>query len=129
MEPATFAGEIVIPSIPDGKERRHRPRHLCEGLAVATVVRPEMLFRGTIRNISESGCYFETQARVSLELSTQVDLRFRLIDRRYSTRALVRNMAPGRGIGLEFAFSNAKAEESIKSVIRALNTAKLAKAI
>lgn len=127
MESATFAGEIVIPSIPGRDERRHRPRHLCEAFAEATVLRPELLFRGTIRNISEVGCYFETQARLRLAPATEVHVRFKLSDRRYSARARVRNVAPGRGMGLEFAFADTKAEESIKSLIRALNTAKLAK--
>jgi hypothetical protein len=129
MHSLTINGEIVIPSIPEGNERRRHPRHLCEAMAVASVVRPELLFRGTIRNISEAGCYFETQARLSLYPSTEVCLRFKLSDRRYTTRARVKNMAPGRGMGLEFLFANGKAEHAIQSLIRALDTAKLAKSL
>jgi PilZ domain len=129
MHSLSINGEIVIPSIPEGIERRRRPRQLCEAMAVAAVVRPELLFRGTIRNISEGGCYFETQARLSLEPSTEVRLRFKLSDRRYTTLARVRNMVPGRGMGLEFAFTNGKAEQSIQSLIRALDASKLAKSL
>lgn len=129
MHTHTINGEIVIPPIPGGNERRRHARHLCEGSAVAAVLRPELLFRGTIRNISEMGCYFETPVRLSLEPATVVDLRFRLSDRRYSTRALVRNLVPGRGMGLEFAFSGGKEQESIQSLIRAFDTARLAKSL
>ncbi|MGB6742488.1 MAG: PilZ domain-containing protein [Terracidiphilus sp.] len=129
MSSPTIIGEIVIPSVPAPKERRHRPRHLCDAPAEATALRPEFLFRGTIRNISEGGCYFETPARLHLELSTEIELRIEVGDRRYSTPARVRNAVPGRGMGLEFAFANAKAVEFIKSLIRMLDTAKLAKSI
>ncbi len=129
MHSLTISGEIVIPPIPGGTDRRRHPRHLCEALATATVVRPEMLFRGTIRNISEGGCYFETQAHLKLEPASEVDLRFKLNERRYKTRARVRNMIPGRGMGLEFAFANTKAEEPIRSLIKALDAAKFVKSM
>lgn len=127
MHSLTISGEIVISPIADGDDRRRHPRLLCE--AKATVIRPELLFRGTIRNISEGGCYFETQARLSLKPSTEVDLQFKLSDRRYKTRASVRNMVPGRGMGLEFVFADTKAGESIRSLVKALDAAKLAKSL
>ena len=129
MHSLTISGEIVIPPIPGGKDRRRHPRHLCDALATATVDRPEMLFRGTIRNISQGGCYFETPAYLRLEPASEVDLRFKLNDRRYKTRARVRNMIPGRGMGLEFAFADIKAEEPIRNLIKALDAAKLAKSL
>jgi hypothetical protein len=129
MHSLTISGEIVISSKSSASDRRRRPRHLCEAMATATVVRPELLFRGTVRNISEGGCYFETQARVSLHPGEEIDLRFNLNDLRYRTRARVRNMVPGRGMGLEFAFADARSEESIRSLVRALNTARLAKSL
>ena len=127
MHSVTLSGEIVIPPIPGAKDRRRHPRHLCD--APATVVRPEMLFRGTIRNISEGGCYFETHAHLSLEPATEVDLRFKLNEKRFKTPARVRNMIPGRGIGLEFAFSDTKHSESIRNLIKALHAAGLAKVL
>jgi hypothetical protein len=129
MHPLTIHGEIAVPPTPGARERRRRPRHLCEAPAVATIPSPEKVFRGTIRNISEAGCYFETPARLSLALASTVDLRFRLSDRRYSTRALVRNLIPGRGMGLEFNFSGGRELESIRSLIRTLETASLAKSL
>jgi hypothetical protein len=129
MHSLTISGEIVIPPIPGGNERRRHPRLLCEAPATAIVIRPELLFRGTIRNISEGGCYFETQACLSLKTSSEVDLHFKLRDRRYKTRARVRNMVPGRGIGLEFSFADTKTEEFIKGLVRALDAAKLAKSL
>jgi len=129
MHSLTINGEIVIPPITAGNERRRHPRLLCEALATATVIRPELLFRGTIRNISQGGCYFETPAFLSLEVSSEVDLRFKLNDRRYKTRARVRNMVPGRGIGLEFAFAGVKTEDALKSLIKALDAARLAKSL
>jgi hypothetical protein len=113
-------GEIVIPSGRVTNERRRRPRYLCETSAEATVPRPEFLFRGTIRNISEGGCYFETPARLHLELATEVDLRINVGDRRYRTPARVRSSVPGRGMGLEFAFADEKAAEVIRGVVQVL---------
>jgi len=127
MHTRTIQGEIAIHATPATLERRRRPRHLCEASAVATVLRPEMVFRGIIRNISESGCYFETPARLSLAPASTVDLRFRLSEHRYSTRALVRNLIPGRGMGLEFTFSGKGEQERIRSLIRVLEPASPAK--
>jgi hypothetical protein len=129
MHSVTIYGEIVIPPVPGKTEHRRRPRHLCEASAVATILRPELLFRGTIRNISEVGCYFESPARLSLEPATVVDLRFKLNDERYRTRALVRNNVPGRGMGLEFAFTSGQEQNSIRNLIRTFETEKLAKAL
>lgn len=129
MHTHTIHGEIAVPLNPATRERRRRPRHLCEAPAVAAILRPEMVFRGTIRNISESGCYFETPARLSLAPASAVNLRFKLSDRRYSTCALVRNLIPGRGMGLEFAFSRENERESIRSVIRALEIGGPAKSL
>jgi hypothetical protein len=113
-------GEIVIPSVPVTNERRRRPRYLCEASAEAAVPRPEFLFRGTIRNISEGGCYFETPARLHLELAAEVDLRINVGDRRYRTPARVRSFVQGRGMGLEFAFADEKAAEVIRGVVQVL---------
>ena len=129
MHSLTINGEIVLLPISDGNDRRRHPRLLCDAQATAALLCPELLFRGTIRNISEGGCYFETQARLSLKPSREVDLRFKLSDRRYRTRACVRNMVPGRGMGLEFVFADAKAAESIRNLVKALDAAKLAKSL
>jgi hypothetical protein len=129
MSSPKITGEIVVPSVPATKDRRAHPRHLCEARAEGALLRSEFLFRGTIRNISEGGCYFETTARPRLKLSTEIGLRIKVGDRRYSTPALVRTFVPGRGMGLEFAFADAKAVEFIKSLIRLLEIAPLAKPV
>ena len=129
MNSANITAEITIPPLPATNDRRSRPRHLCDAFAEAAIQRPEMLFRGTLRNISECGCYFETTARLSVKLATEVRLHFKLGERDYSGHARVRNLVPGRGMGLEFAFTDTAAEESIKTIVRALGTADLAKCL
>jgi hypothetical protein len=115
-------GEMAIPASPGGKERRRSPRFGCEAFAEATTLDPDSLIRGTILNINENGCHFQTMARIRLKLSTEVHLRFKVENSQYSLRARVVNIAPGKGIGLEFALADEEVVESLKSMVRTLST-------
>jgi hypothetical protein len=98
------------------RERRFSRRVSCKGFADAFVVETGYLFRGEIRDISETGCYLMTDARMQLELLTEVDLLFVLNNRKYQTLARVMKIRPGKGVGLEFLFSDQSAEESFKEL-------------
>ena len=98
------------------KERRLSRRVGCKGFADAFVIETGYLFRGEIRDISETGCYLMTDARMQLELLTEVDLLFVLNNRKYQTRARVMKIRPRKGVGLEFLFSDRSAEESFKEL-------------
>jgi PilZ domain len=99
------------------RERRLSHRVGCKGFADAIVVETGYLFRGEIRDISQTGCYLMTNARTQLERLTEVDLLFVLNNRQYHTLARVMKIRPGKGVGLEFMFSDRAAEESFKELI------------
>ena len=99
-----------------GRERRLSDRVGCKGFADAFVIETGYLFRGEIRDISETGCYIMTNARMQLELLTEVELLFVLNNRKYETRARVMKIRPRKGVGLEFLFSDRSAEESFKEL-------------
>jgi hypothetical protein len=98
------------------RERRLSHRVGCKGFADAFVIETGYLFRGEIRDISETGCYIMTNARVQLERLTEVDITFVLNNRKYQTRARVMKIRPKEGVGLEFLFSDQAAEESFKEL-------------
>jgi hypothetical protein len=99
-----------------GRDRRLSDRVGCNGFADAFVIETGYLFRGEIRDISETGCYIMTNARLQLERLTEVDLVFVLNNRKYQTRARVIKIRPKKGVGLEFLFSDHSAEESFKEL-------------
>jgi hypothetical protein len=99
-----------------GRGRRLSDRVGCNGFADAFVIETGYLFRGEIRDISETGCYIMTNARMQLERLTEVDLIFVLNNRKYHTRARVMKIPPKKGVGLEFLFSDRAAEESFKEL-------------
>jgi hypothetical protein len=92
-------GEIFV-----RKERRLSHRVACKGFADALVLDTGYLFRGEIRDVSETGCFLMTQARLQLERLTKVDLLFVLNGRNYRTLARVMEVQPSKNVGLEFLF-------------------------
>jgi hypothetical protein len=97
-------------------ERRLSHRVGCKGFADAFVFETGYLFCGEIRDISETGCYIMTSARIQLERLTELDLVFVLNNRKFHTRARVMKIRPKKGVGLEFLFSDQAAEESFKQL-------------
>ncbi len=54
--------------------RRRHARYQCRGFAEVIVDNACFLFRGSIRDISQTGCYIESQARLALKRGTEVEL-------------------------------------------------------
>jgi hypothetical protein len=104
-----------------GKERRSNQRHHCEGFAEASVSNPQVLFRGEVRDISRTGCYIKTYARLHLALFTTVDIHFKVNGKYYHAPARVMNIRPGKGVGLEFVFPDPQAAEWLSELLEALN--------
>jgi hypothetical protein len=113
-------GESKNGEIFASKERRLSHRVGCKGFADAFVIDTGYLFRGEIRDISETGCFLMTQAGLQLERLTEVDLLFVLNGRNYRTFARVMEVQPRKGVGLEFLFSDQAVEESFKKLHRGL---------
>jgi hypothetical protein len=113
-------GEVAMGENVGGKDRRLSRRLDCEGFAEGFAIEAGYLFRGEIRDISQTGCYIMTKALLKLERLTEVDLEFMLNKRNYHTRARVMDVRARRGVGLEFLFRDSRAEESIKHLLQTL---------
>jgi hypothetical protein len=88
---------------PSRTERRRSRRFPCNGFAEVILFQAGMLFRGEIRDISQTGCFVATKARVHMDSCGKVELRFTLNNNRFHTFARVANVRQGTGVGLEFA--------------------------
>lgn len=107
-----------------GIERRLRKRYPCNGFAEGIVLHPKSLFRGEIRDLSETGCFVETRARLLVECLARIDLRFTINGSHYRTPARVMNVQPGKGLGVEFLFVDKKTQELIRGLVSRLQTNK-----
>ena len=107
----------------EGRERRRSRRFPCEGFAEVLVLQPETLFRGEIQNISLTGCFVRSRARLQVERLSPVELRFQFNNLRYHAYALVMDIRPGEGVGLEFYFKGAQPEEWLRELIQSFNVA------
>lgn len=103
-----------------GKERRRSRRIVCDMFVEAIVDKRGTMFRGTIKDISQTGCYIETRAKLNLERQTRVDIRFMVEKSCYNTTAQVMDVRPGRGVGLKFVLEDEHTEEWIRELIEAL---------
>ncbi|KAA6465030.1 PilZ domain-containing protein [Acidobacteria bacterium AB60] len=93
---------MTEPHEPNGAERRRHARFPCEGFAEVIAFHTQIVFRGKIRDISRSGCFVETRARLSLPRLTEVEVRFTIAGLRQSVLARVMDVRPGKGAGFEF---------------------------
>ena len=76
------------------------------------------MFRGRIREISQSGCSMMTRANLHIERYSEVDLRFTFNNIDYGAMALVMDIMPGKGVDLEFSFDDPETEASFRALIR-----------
>jgi hypothetical protein len=113
-------GETGIEKSSVGRDLRLSRRFACEGFAEAFALEPGFLFRGEIRDISETGCYIKTKARLKLERLMDVDLFFTLGKRNYRILAHVMEVRPGNGVGLKFQFFDPEQEDTLKGSLLAL---------
>ena len=110
MESETDIGNPSDTPSSGGKELRRYHRYLCDGFAEVIVLHPECLFRGEIRNVSQTGCFIVTKARIRLDPSAEAEIRFKLNNREFKTHARVMNVRPGDGIGFQFVSSRVEIE-------------------
>src|SRR5262245_5676981 len=82
-------------------DRRRSVRICCSGFAECVSIDPNQLFRGEIRNISETGCFISLRVSVNLPPGTYVQLRFRMGRAEYSALARVVESMPA-GIRMRF---------------------------
>jgi hypothetical protein len=105
-----------------GRERRRHQRFACEGFAEVVSFSPEVLFRGEVRDISLTGCYVATRARLNLKRFAEIELRFSAHGQQVSLLARVMDVRPGRGLGVEFLPGDARTNKRLLDLIERLKS-------
>ena len=103
-----------------GHERRQQERFACTGPAEAVLDDVAFLFRGTIRNISLTGCYVESSARLMFDRGTAVELRFTLNKEELHLMATIIALRPAVGAGFQFVEVNREMQSRLSGLIRKL---------
>ena len=105
---------------PRGAERRRHARYAVEGDAEVLVADGSQIFRGKILDISLSGCFIETQARLRMPVGTPVEMVFRANGVMLRTAAVVRAVRMGDGAGFLFEGLSARMQAELETLIEAL---------
>jgi PilZ domain len=101
-------------------ERRRHRRFPCEGFAEVTAFRSNVLFRGRIRDISESGCFVETRATLNLPRLAEVEVRFTAGGIKQAVLGRVMVVLAGKGAGFEFVAADPRLGKNFHSLIEQL---------
>ena len=104
------------------EKRRHR-RFACDGAAEVFVFASRSLFRGRIRDLSESGCFFATRAWLNLRRNAEVELRFTVNGVQIAVVARAMDVRPGGGAGFEFLPDDPRMEAAFPKLIEKLDPA------
>jgi hypothetical protein len=101
-------------------ERRQHTRYSVDAWAEVMVKDGTMLFRGRVLDISQGGCYIETEARLRLAPGTPVEIVFRAHDRVLQCEGTSR-MVRSRGAGFLFESMSPKVRAGLEGLIRELS--------
>ena len=104
-------------------ERRRHTRFACDGPAEVVVFRPDLLFRGEVKDISLTGCYIATRARLNLKRLTEIELRFSVNGQHFSLLARVMEVRPGKGVGVEFLPGDPRIDKQFHELLERLSVA------
>jgi PilZ domain len=105
---------------PRGVERRRHARYAVDGDAEVLVADGSQIFRGGILDISLSGCFIETRARLRVAVGTPVEMVFRANGVMLRTAATVRAVRRGAGAGFVFEGLSARMQAELETLIEAL---------
>ena len=79
------------------------------------------LFRGQVRDISQTGCYIETRAQLNLRRFAEVELKFVANGEHLRFLAKVMDIRPGIGAGFEFLAGDPRMDGSFLKFIEGLS--------
>jgi hypothetical protein len=105
-------------------ERRRHERYAVQGDAEVLLADGSQIFRGRILDISLSGCFIETQARLRMLVGTPVEMVFRANDVMLRAAATVRAIRRGAGAGFLFDDMSPRMQDELEMLIEALNLSK-----
>jgi hypothetical protein len=100
-----------------GAERRKQERFACSGFAEVVLDDIAFLFRGTIRDLSLTGCYIQSSARLMLDPGTTVELKFSVRTDELLLPARIVIIRPGAGAGFEFFEIQQEMQSRLSSLI------------
>ena len=109
--------ETVTRDDSDVRERRRHERFAVSGEAEVMVTDGTLLFRGNTVDISLSGCFIETRARLVLETGTPVQMVFRASHQTLRMDATVRAVRPGVGAGFLFGAMSGYMKKILEGLI------------
>jgi hypothetical protein len=101
----------------DGRDRRKQERFECSGFAEVVLDDAAFLFRGIIRDLSLTGCYIQSRARLMLDLGTTVELKFSVKSDELLLPARIAIIRPGAGAGFEFFEIQPSMQSRLSSLI------------
>ena len=103
-----------------GRDRRRNERFVCDGFAEVLSFDPELLFRGAVKDISLTGCYVETRARLNLKRYAEIEVRFSAHGQQLTSLARVMDVRPGKGIGVKFVAGDPRMTKRFRDLIEDL---------
>jgi PilZ domain len=114
---SAMSQETVTRDDSDVRERRRHERFAVSGEAEVMVTDGTLLFRGNTVDISLSGCFIETRARLVLETGTPVQMVFRAGHQTLRMDATVRALRPGVGAGFLFGAMSGYMKKILEGLI------------
>jgi PilZ domain len=114
---SAMSQETVARNDGDVRERRRHERFAVDGDAEVMVNDGTLLFRGRTVDISLSGCFIETRARLALEQGTPAQMVFRAGHLTLRMSATVRSVRPGSGAGFLFGAMSAYMQAGLEGLI------------
>jgi len=106
-------------SISSAERRRHERFHV-EGDAEVLVAEGSQVFRGSVQDISLSGCFIETSARLRTAIGSPVEMMFRANGVMLRLSANVRTVRFGVGAGFLFEELSPNMRQELERLIETL---------
>lgn len=100
-------------------ERRRSARICCTGFAEGVSSNPSQLFRGEIRNVSETGCLIALKAKITLVPGSLIELHFKLGGKGYRALARVVEAVPATSIRMHFIAADPAFTDRIRRILSA----------
>lgn len=108
----------------NASDRRRHARYTVDGEAEVLLADGSQIFRGGVIDISLSGCFIETKARLRMAVGTPVEMVFRANGVMLRMSATVRALRPGVGAGFLFETPSIHMQDELQVLIEALDLTK-----
>ena len=92
-------------------------------MAEVLCFRTRALFRGRVRDLSESGCFVDTRAQLKFEAMALVEVTIQIRGLQLKTLACARSIQPGKGAGFEFVSRDPRLREPLLRMIAQVRNA------